>query len=143
MPTLSRPDTARPSTLTLAAAPTNQEVGSSNLSGRANLAFVYSEDMGNFSGEGVGRALDPTALIVEEAEVVVHEADEPDVVSDFPHADVLSRKDLTEVDLGSSEAQSPRCAAKSPRRVKWTMQTAALAKARLLKRAGRSRDIRC
>src|SRR5947199_8088855 len=46
------------------------------------------------------------SLIVEEAQVVVHEADEPDVVSDFSHADVLSRKDLTEVDLAPSEAQA-------------------------------------
>jgi hypothetical protein len=36
----------------------------------------------------------------------VHEADEPDVVSDFAHADVLSCKDLTQVDLSPSEAQT-------------------------------------
>jgi hypothetical protein len=29
-------------------------------------------------------------LLVEEAQIVVHEADQPDVVSDFPDADVLA-----------------------------------------------------
>jgi hypothetical protein len=36
----------------------------------------------------------------------VHEADEPDVVGDFSHADVLSRKDPTEIDFAASEAQT-------------------------------------
>ena len=36
----------------------------------------------------------------------MHEADEPDVVSDFTHPDGLSGKDLTEIDLASTEAQS-------------------------------------
>src|SRR5258705_7781463 len=67
----------------------------------------YSGDMGNtLAVKGFGGALDPTALIVEEAQVVVHEADEPDVVSDFSHANVLSREDLTEVDFAPSEAQA-------------------------------------
>jgi hypothetical protein len=29
----------------------------------------------------------------------VHEADQPDVISDFSHADVLPGKDLTKIDL--------------------------------------------
>jgi hypothetical protein len=34
----------------------------------------------------------------------VHEADQPDVIGDFPDADGLTGKDLAEVDLASVEA---------------------------------------
>jgi len=37
----------------------------------------------------------------------VHEADQPDVISDFPNADGLAGKDLAEIDLASTEAQPP------------------------------------
>jgi hypothetical protein len=62
--------------------------------------------MGDFSSEGVWSALDPAALIVEEAQVIVHEAGQPDVIGDFSRPDVLTRKDLTEIDLASCEAQA-------------------------------------
>jgi hypothetical protein len=45
-------------------------------------------------------------LIVEEAQVVVHEADQPDVISDFSYPDALASKDLAEIDLASPEAQA-------------------------------------
>jgi len=46
-------------------------------------------------------------LVVEEAQVVVHKADEPDVIGDFAYADGLTGKDLAEIDLASAEAQAP------------------------------------
>jgi hypothetical protein len=52
--------------------------------------------MGNtFAAKGLG-ALDAGALIVE-AQIVVHEADHPDVIGEFPDADGLTGKDLGEV----------------------------------------------
>ena len=44
--------------------------------------------------------------MIEEAEVVVHEADEPDVVGHFAHADGLTGECLAEVDLARAEAQA-------------------------------------
>jgi hypothetical protein len=38
----------------------------------------------------------------------VHEADQPDVVGDFPDADGLTVKDLTEIDLAPTEARGQR-----------------------------------
>jgi hypothetical protein len=36
---------------------------------------------------GIGGTFDPGALVVEEAQIVVHKAGWPDVISDFPDAD--------------------------------------------------------
>jgi hypothetical protein len=41
--------------------------------------------------------------VIEEAEVVVHEADEPDFVSDLLDADVLTGEDLAEIDLAAAD----------------------------------------
>jgi hypothetical protein len=40
-----------------------------------------------------------TRLVVEIPQVVVHEADQPDVVSGLLHAHILAGQDLTEIDL--------------------------------------------
>jgi hypothetical protein len=36
----------------------------------------------------------------------VHEADKPDLISDFPYADILTSEDRAEVDLAVSDADS-------------------------------------
>jgi hypothetical protein len=80
----------------IAVTTTNQKVGSSNLSSRATLAWsipvtwVYTRDMGNFSTEGIWGTLDAISLVIEEPQVVVHEADQPDLLSDFTEADILT-----------------------------------------------------
>ena len=45
--------------------------------------------------------------MIEEAEVVVHEADEPDFVGDLFDADVLAGEDLAEIDLAATDADAP------------------------------------
>jgi hypothetical protein len=40
---------------------------------------------------------------VEEAQVIVHEADQPDVISDFEYADVLASEHPTEIDFAPAE----------------------------------------
>ena len=64
--------------------------------------------MGNtLAPNGFGAHSTRQALIVEEAEVVVHEANQPDVLGDFAHADVLAGEDRAEVDFATAEAQPP------------------------------------
>ena len=42
--------------------------------------------------------------MIEEPQVVVHKADQPDSIADFLHADVLTGKHGAEVDLAAPEA---------------------------------------
>lgn len=44
--------------------------------------------------------------MIEEAQVVVHEADQPDLVGDLFDADVLTGEHLAEVDLVPAEADT-------------------------------------
>jgi hypothetical protein len=44
--------------------------------------------------------------VIEEAQVEVHEADEPDAVSDFPDTDALTGEGGTEIDFARAEAQA-------------------------------------
>ena len=44
--------------------------------------------------------------MIEETQVVVHKADEPDLVSDLPDADVLTGEDGAEVDLEAVHADA-------------------------------------
>jgi hypothetical protein len=64
------------------------------------VAF-YSGHIGTLRPEGVRDRLEPTGLVVEVAEFVVHEGDEPDPIAHLFHADVLSSKHLTQVDLAA------------------------------------------
>jgi len=45
--------------------------------------------------------------VVEEAQVVVHEADEPDLFADFRDADVLTGEHATQVYFATPDADSP------------------------------------
>lgn len=44
--------------------------------------------------------------MIEEPEVVLHEADQPDFFVDFLHADVLTREHRRQVDLARAEAHA-------------------------------------
>jgi hypothetical protein len=57
-----------------------------------------------FSAEGVFGAFDPTALVIEEPKIVVHEAREPDFLADFRDAHRLPSECLAEVDLALADA---------------------------------------
>ena len=45
--------------------------------------------------------------MIEVPEVIVHEADEPDVLAHLLDADALAREDGTEIDFASIEADAP------------------------------------
>jgi hypothetical protein len=45
--------------------------------------------------------------VIEEAPIVLHEADELDSVADFLDADVLTGQGSTEIDLASADARVP------------------------------------
>lgn len=51
----------------------------------------------------------PAGLVVEVSQIVVHEADEPDVVAGLLDADGLSVEDGTEIDLALMEANTAAC----------------------------------
>jgi hypothetical protein len=44
-------------------------------------------------------------LVIEEVQAVVHEADPPDGLSDFPHADIPTGEDRAEISSATAEAQ--------------------------------------
>ena len=54
--------------------------------------------------KGFGR-LEPTGGVVKVPQIVVHEGDEPDALGGL-HAHLLSRKDLTEIDLAPLRADA-------------------------------------
>lgn len=61
----------------------------------------------HFSLERIVRALDPAGLVVEEAQVVVHKADQPDLLLDLADADPLAGKDMTEADFALADTDAP------------------------------------
>lgn len=63
--------------------------------------------MGNSSDRTEGDRLEPARLVVEGAEIVVHEGDEPEMVVDLLHAHVLAGKDLAQIDLPALVADPP------------------------------------
>ena len=80
------------------------------------LLRVYSGDIGNrlfrrhrghFSTERIFGAFHPPVLLVEKAQVVVHKAHQPDPLADLFDPDPLSGKYAAQVDLASSEADTP------------------------------------
>jgi len=69
-------------------------------------AFAFSATRLTPCTERVGSTLDAVALVVEEAQVVVHEADQPDVNGYLPNADGLTGEHLAEIDFASTEARA-------------------------------------
>ena len=51
--------------------------------------------------------LHPVPGFVKEAEIIVHEADEPDLVSDLSYPHILDGEHRAEVDLAPSDADPP------------------------------------
>ena len=54
--------------------------------------------------ERVWGTLDATCLVIKKPQIVMHEADQPDFVSDFFDANILTSKNLAQVDLTPSDA---------------------------------------
>jgi hypothetical protein len=50
---------------------------------------------------------DAACLVIEEAQIVLHKAHQPDLIFDLADADVLSGKDSAEVDLAGADADAP------------------------------------
>ena len=61
--------------------------------------------MGTLAPKGFG-AFDAARLGIEEAQVVVHKADQPDFLRHFLDADVLTGEDGAQVDFSGSEAEA-------------------------------------
>jgi hypothetical protein len=60
----------------------------------------YSEDIGNtFGPKRALKRFEPAGLVVEVSQVVVHEADGPDVVVGLVDSNLLAGEDRAEVDL--------------------------------------------
>jgi hypothetical protein len=45
--------------------------------------------------------------VIEEAQIVMHEGHEPDLLGDLPDAHCLTRERMTEIDLAPAEADAP------------------------------------
>ena len=66
---------------------------------------VHSEHIGNHFGvERILNRFEPTGLIVEVAQIVAHEGDEPDALTHLRYADVLAGKHVAEIHLPRLEA---------------------------------------
>ena len=60
----------------------------------------YSEDIGNtFASERVFDGLEPARLVIEVTEIILHEADEPDLVGNLFDAHLLAGKRSAQVNL--------------------------------------------
>ncbi|MEX0732828.1 MAG: hypothetical protein WD057_18710 [Aquisalimonadaceae bacterium] len=55
--------------------------------------------------EGVFGGFDAIDVPVEEPQVIVHEADEPDPVGNFPNSHLLAGKHRAEADFASADAE--------------------------------------
>jgi hypothetical protein len=55
------------------------------------------------------RALHASCLVIEEAQVVVHEAHQPDLFRNLVDADVLTGEDLAEITLRRPMQMRPHC----------------------------------
>ncbi len=57
--------------------------------------------------EGIRRAFYAPCLVIEEAQIVVHEGHQPDLLGDLFDADRLAGKGMTQVDLSPTQADAP------------------------------------
>ncbi len=70
----------------------------------------YSEHIGNtFRAERIFDRLDSSHLVVEVAQIVLHEGDEPDALADLRDAHVLPGEDVTEMILRPWKQIRPQC----------------------------------
>jgi hypothetical protein len=59
-----------------------------------------------FRYEGMGCGFDAPFIPIEEAKIVVHEADEPYLIVDFADTDALACKHFAEVDFALADADA-------------------------------------
>ena len=94
---------------------TNQGVVGSIPAGRAKKSKVYSGHIGNglyrrhgqhFRGERVVGTCQATGLVIEEAQVVFHEANEPYFIAHLLDADVLAGEHGAEIDFAPADADA-------------------------------------
>src|SRR3984957_15576828 len=94
----------------------NQRVGSSNLSGRASSLWVQPGDMGDttylthrllFWSEGIFQRFKQPRLQIEVSQIIIHKAQQPDIVVDFFDADRLAGKDLAEINFLATQTDAP------------------------------------
>src|SRR5690625_3629312 len=57
-------------------------------------------------GEGIGSWFDAVLVSVEESQIIIKEADLPDLVVDLSQAEDLAGEDLAEVDLALADADA-------------------------------------
>ena len=61
----------------------------------------------NFRSERVLEWFEPAGLVIEVAEIIIHEGDEPDFLAHLFDADLLSGEDGAEIDFPAIEADAP------------------------------------
>lgn len=81
--------------------------------------------------ERVCNRLEAAGFVVEEAEIVVHEADQPDAVGDLLHSDALASEDLADIDLELSDADAAAGGDRHGAVVEWIVEFGQSAKAAL------------
>lgn len=57
--------------------------------------------------ENVGWSLPVESLAIDISQIVLHEADQPDALTDLLDADVLPREDIAEIDFSPLETDAP------------------------------------
>ena len=76
----------------------------------------------HFRSEGILDRFEPAGLVVEVAEIIVHEADEPNLLADLLDADALAGEDGAEIDLLAIEADAPACGHGDGSVVEWVIE---------------------
>ena len=74
--------------------------------GRLSSGAEVSSGPSTLGPKGFWIGFEPACLVVEVAEIVVHEADEPNPIVGLFDADGLAGKDLAEIDLLAVEADA-------------------------------------
>ncbi len=84
-------------------------MGGARAGGFATAELSHHRRRDHFWPEGILDRFEPTRLVVEVAEIVVHEADEPNLLADLLDADALAGEDGAEIDFLPIEADAPAC----------------------------------
>jgi hypothetical protein len=81
--------------------------------------------MGNtFGSNGLSDWLESACLVIEVAQVVVNEGEQPYLVADLFDSDALSGKHLAEVDSAFANADAPAMGDRDGAVVEWVMEFA-------------------
>src|ERR1700726_2097978 len=75
----------------------------------ATAPFGGHDRIQHFWPEGVFKRFEPAGLVIEVTEIVIHEADEPDLLAHLFDAHLLPGEHGAEVDFLPIEADAPAC----------------------------------